>query len=145
VPPPWLAPPPRPDTSEGASHRTCQKLTGRVSVKEMRTRLLTDLKPYFHGTVSRMGAPLCGGMRCWNCPTDRNASSLRASSMLRPCAPAARALVRAVEVSMRGGGWGLCRLHSLAAARAAQTPREVKGTVATQPPTRVRGAWFAGL
>ena len=36
-------------------------MTGRTSVKLIRTRLLTDLNPYFHGTVSRSGAPLCGG------------------------------------------------------------------------------------
>jgi hypothetical protein len=39
-----------------------QKLTGRISVNWKRTMPLIDLKPYFHGTARRSGAPFCLGM-----------------------------------------------------------------------------------
>ena len=38
-----------------------QKLTGRSSVKVKRTIDLIDLKPYFHGVTSRIGAPFWFG------------------------------------------------------------------------------------
>ena len=37
------------------------KPTGRSSVKLKRTIDFADLKPYFHGTASRSGAPFCAG------------------------------------------------------------------------------------
>ena len=39
-----------------------QKVLGRSSVKWKRTMPLVDLKPYFHGTARRRGAPFCLGM-----------------------------------------------------------------------------------
>ena len=38
-----------------------QKLFGRLSVNSMETMDLMLLKPYFHGVMSRMGAPCCWG------------------------------------------------------------------------------------
>ena len=38
-----------------------QNVTGRFSTKLTFTTDFADLKPYFQGTVSRIGPPFCGG------------------------------------------------------------------------------------
>ena len=42
------------------------------------------LKPYFHGTTSRTGAPSCGGSVSPYMPTHSSASGCMASSSRRP-------------------------------------------------------------
>jgi hypothetical protein len=39
-----------------------QLVGGSTSVSVIRTTDLIDLKPYFHGTTSRIGAPSCLGI-----------------------------------------------------------------------------------
>jgi hypothetical protein len=46
----------------------------------MRTMDLTDLKPYFHGTTSRIGAPFCAGSARPYSPVASSASGCMASS-----------------------------------------------------------------
>src|SRR5207253_25594 len=45
---------------------------------------LIDLKPYFHGTARRSGAPCCFGIGLPYAPIARNASSLVASVIVSP-------------------------------------------------------------
>src|SRR5215813_10468028 len=58
-----------------------QNVTGRLSVKVNRTIDLTDLKPYFHGVIKRIGAPSCFGIGLPYMPVPMKASSLFASAM----------------------------------------------------------------
>ena len=52
--------------------------------KRMATIDLIDLKPYFHGTTSRIGAPFWLGMARPYTPTASRVSGCMASSMRRP-------------------------------------------------------------
>src|SRR5215472_12226524 len=61
-----------------------QNDTGRLSVNEKRTIDLTDLNPYFHGNISRNGAPFCFGEGLPYIPVTRNESSLPASAIVTP-------------------------------------------------------------
>src|SRR5678816_4492734 len=61
-----------------------QKVFGRWSVKLKRTIDLTDLKPYFHGTARRSGAPICFSAGLPYMPVTRKVSSLLASSTVSP-------------------------------------------------------------
>ena len=67
-----------------AACRPSQKVFGRLSVKLKRTIDLTDLKPYFHGTARRSGAPICFSAGLPYMPVTRNVSSLLASSIVSP-------------------------------------------------------------
>src|SRR3954453_4021263 len=67
-----------------AACRPSQKVFGRWSVKLKRTIDLIDLKPYFHGTARRSGAPICFKAGLPYMPVTRNASSLLASAIVSP-------------------------------------------------------------
>src|SRR5262249_24336229 len=61
-----------------------QNVFGRLSVKVKRTIDLIDLKPYFHGTARRNGAPICFATGLPYAPVTRNANSLVASATVSP-------------------------------------------------------------
>ena len=61
-----------------------QNVSGWWSVKVIRTIDLIDLKPYFHGTTRRNGAPFCFSSGLPNSPVAIYAMSLVASAMVRP-------------------------------------------------------------
>src|ERR1044072_6108032 len=67
-----------------AACRPSQNVFGRLSVNSKRKIDLTDLKPYFHGTARRSGAPICFNAGLPYMPVTRNVSSLLASSMVSP-------------------------------------------------------------
>src|SRR5215472_1835866 len=61
-----------------------QKVFGRWSVKVKRVIDLIDLKPYFHGTARRSGAPCDFATGLPYAPVTMKASSLVASGMVSP-------------------------------------------------------------
>src|SRR5215212_1159415 len=61
-----------------------QNVFGRSATNENRTIDLIDLNPYFHGTCRRRGAPITFPTGLPYAPVTRKASSLVASSMVRP-------------------------------------------------------------
>src|SRR5262245_17309879 len=61
-----------------------QNVRGRVASNRKRTIDLMDLKPYFHGTASRSGAPFCFGSGLPYTPVARKANSFVASSIVSP-------------------------------------------------------------
>src|SRR5207237_9489924 len=67
-----------------AACRLSQNVVGRLSVKLKRTIDLIDLNPYFHGTARRSGEPICFSAGLPYMPVTRKASSLFASSIVRP-------------------------------------------------------------
>ena len=62
----------------------CQAVSGMRSTKVIAMIDLMLLKPYFHGTTSRSGAPFCCGRDLPYRPVARNVSGCMASSMRRP-------------------------------------------------------------
>ena len=61
-----------------------QNVRGHVASNRKRTIDLMDLKPYFHGTASRSGAPFCFGSGLPYIPIARKANSFVASSIVSP-------------------------------------------------------------
>src|SRR5215216_2900250 len=61
-----------------------QNVAGCWEVSSIRTMDLALLKPYFHGTTIRTGAPCCFSSGWPYIPVARNASSLVASASVRP-------------------------------------------------------------
>ena len=61
-----------------------QLVSGSRSMKRIRTMDLMLLKPYFHGTISRRGAPFWFGRTCPYSPTVNSVSGCMASAMVRP-------------------------------------------------------------
>jgi hypothetical protein len=53
-------------------------------VNSNRTIDFTDLKPYFHGTARRSGAPFCFGAGLPYMPVTRKVSSFLASAIVSP-------------------------------------------------------------
>ena len=68
--------------SEGC--RSCQAVSGMRSTNLISTIDLMLLKPYFHGTTSRSGAPFCCGSGLPYSPVASRVSGCMASSMRRP-------------------------------------------------------------
>ena len=61
-----------------------QVVAGRVDCSVIFTIDLIPLKPYFHGTTSRSGAPFWAGSSCPYRPTAKSVSGCIASSIRRP-------------------------------------------------------------
>src|ERR1700692_4352537 len=61
-----------------------QKVEGRFSTKLILIGAFADLKPYFHGNVSRIGPPFCGGRGMPYRPVEKKARSLAAASIVTP-------------------------------------------------------------
>ena len=57
-----------------------QAVRGSCSMKRILTIDLADLKPYFHGTTSRTGAPFCFGSTSPYMPKASSVSGCSASS-----------------------------------------------------------------
>src|SRR3569833_1022242 len=64
--------------------RSSHMPTGRLSTNEKRTIDFADLKPYFHGTARRNGAPCCLASGWPYAPVTKNASSFEASGIVSP-------------------------------------------------------------
>ena len=59
-------------------------VVGCFSTKRIRTSDLALLKPYFHGTTTRTGAPFCAGSTSPYIPNVSSVSGCMASSIRRP-------------------------------------------------------------
>jgi hypothetical protein len=70
---------PKKPYSDGAA--CIQVVTGACSTSRMCVMAFGLLKPYFHGTASRSGAPFCGGSALPYRPVATSVSGCMASSM----------------------------------------------------------------